>query len=37
MWIVFKVFMECATILLLFYIFISWTAKHIGSYLPDQG
>ena len=37
MWINFKVFIECVTILLLFYVLAFLAMRHGGSELPDQG
>ena len=36
MWIIFKVFIEFVTILLLFHIFVFLAARHVGSLLPDK-
>ena len=37
MWTVFKVFIECVTILLLFYILVFWPRGMWESLLPYQG
>ena len=38
MWPLFKLFIEFITILLLFFVFGCWAARHgVGSSLPDQG
>ena len=34
---IFKVFIESATVLFLFYIFGSLASRHVGYELPDQG
>ena len=37
MWSISKVFMEFATILLLFDVLVFLATRHVGSYLPNQG
>ena len=38
MWIIFEVFLEFVTILLLFYVLgFFFPLRHVGSLLPDQG
>ena len=37
MWTIFKVFIECVTILFLFDVLIFLGTRHVTSYLPDQG
>ena len=37
MWIIFKVFIELVTILLLFHVVGFLAERHVGSQLPNQG
>ena len=37
MWTISKVFIEFATILLLFYVLVFLAMRHMRSYLPDYG
>ena len=37
MWTIFKVFIEFVTVLLLFYVLVFLSSRHVGSWLPDQG
>ena len=37
MWMIFKVFIELVTVLLLFNVLVFLSKSHMGSWLPNQG